>query len=75
MCEVKHNGDMGMGHLWLIMGGLNPAKCALIVRVMKPARLQIAGSGVATPGPAPGTYPGNLGQNRVQSARVTCRVR
>ena len=19
--EVKHNGDMGMGHLWLIMGG------------------------------------------------------
>ena len=20
-CEVKHNGDMGMGHLWLIMGG------------------------------------------------------
>ena len=20
-CEVKHNGDMGMGHLCLIMGG------------------------------------------------------
>ena len=20
-CEVRHNGDMGMGHLWLIMGG------------------------------------------------------
>ena len=20
-CEVKHNGDMGMGQLWLIMGG------------------------------------------------------
>jgi len=20
-CEVKHRWDMGMGHLWLIMGG------------------------------------------------------
>ena len=20
-CEVKHNGDMGIGQLWLIMGG------------------------------------------------------
>jgi len=20
-CKVKHNGDMGIGHLWLIMGG------------------------------------------------------
>ena len=20
-CEVKHNGDIGIGHLWLIMGG------------------------------------------------------
>jgi len=20
-CEVKRNGGMGMGHLWLIMGG------------------------------------------------------
>ena len=20
-CEVEHNGDMGMGHLWLLMGG------------------------------------------------------
>ena len=60
MCEVKHNGDMGMGHLWLIMGGLNPAKCALTVRVMKPARLQIGWQWRSHTRACPRDIPGKL---------------